>query len=174
MIIILFSSAQKRLYVVHQLEPGGTGYNMPYAMTIDGPLDEKHLETVFSRLINRHESLRTSFHLLQNTPVQKVHDRVEFGIRRLSFDANWENGLSDLAGRFRQPFELTHAPLFRAALAEAGDNSHILLIDMHHIVSDGVSMAVITREFMEIYAGEEPEPLNIHYKGFFTVAEPLV
>ncbi|OLG07559.1 Long-chain-fatty-acid--CoA ligase [Bacillus paralicheniformis] len=150
------SSAQKRMYVLQQLEDGGVGYNMPAALKLTGPLDRARLDEVFRQLIRRHESLRTSFETgADGEPVQRIHDDVPFQLMELA-----------AAEDFVRPFRLQEAPLFRAALVKEAEESHLLLVDMHHIISDGVSVGTLIREFSELYASRTLHPLRIQYKDY--------
>ncbi|MEC1867265.1 non-ribosomal peptide synthetase [Bacillus paralicheniformis] len=150
------SSAQKRMYVLQQLEDGGVGYNMPAALKLTGPLDRARLDEVFRQLIRRHESLRTSFETGADCePVQRIHDDVPFQLMELA-----------AAEDFVRPFRLQEAPLFRAALVKEAEESHLLLVDMHHIISDGVSVGTLIREFSELYANRMLAPLRIQYKDY--------
>ncbi|MBF5018567.1 AMP-binding protein, partial [Bacillus velezensis] len=137
------SSAQKRMYVLQQLEDGGVGYNMPAVLELTGPLDRGRLEETFRQLVERHESLRTSFETgPDGEPVQRIHDSVPFQLDE-----------AESADAFVRPFCLEEAPLFRAALVKESDEHHLLLTDMHHIISDGVSVNTLIKEFGELYAG---------------------
>ncbi len=150
------SSAQKRMYVLQQLEDGGVGYNMPAALKLTGPLDRARLDEVFRQLIRRHESLRTSFETgADGEPVQRIHDDVPFQLMELA-----------AAEDFVRPFRLQEAPLFRAALVQEAEESHLLLVDMHHIISDGVSVGTLIREFSELYASRTLAQLRIQYKDY--------
>ncbi|TWK28223.1 hypothetical protein CHCC20372_0858 [Bacillus paralicheniformis] len=150
------SSAQKRMYVLQQLEDGGVGYNMPAALKLTGPFDRARLDEVFRQLIRRHESLRTSFETgADGEPVQRIHDDVPFQLMELA-----------AAEDFVRPFRLQEAPLFRAALVKEAEESHLLLVDMHHIISDGVSVGTLIREFSELYANRMLAPLRIQYKDY--------
>ncbi|MCY8080698.1 non-ribosomal peptide synthetase, partial [Bacillus haynesii] len=150
------SSAQKRMYVLQQLEDGGVGYNMPAVLKLTGPLDRARLDEVFRQLIRRHESLRTSFETgADGEPVQRIHDDVPFTITELAS-----------AEDFVRPFQLQEAPLFRAALVKEAEESHLLLVDMHHIISDGVSVGTLIREFSELYDNRTLDPLRIQYKDY--------
>ncbi|BCE06914.1 non-ribosomal peptide synthetase [Bacillus paralicheniformis] len=150
------SSAQKRMYVLQQLEDGGVGYNMPAALKLTGPLDRARLDEVFRQLIRRHESLRTSFETgADGEPVQRIHDDVPFQLMELA-----------AAEDFVRPFRLQEAPLFRAALVKEAEESHLLLVDMHHIISDGVSVGTLISEFSELYANRMLASLRIQYKDY--------
>ncbi|WP_411859390.1 amino acid adenylation domain-containing protein [Bacillus velezensis] len=150
------SSAQKRMYVLQQLEDGGVGYNMPAVLELTGPLDRSRLEETFRQLVERHESLRTSFETgPDGEPVQRIHDSVPFQLDE-----------AESADAFVRPFCLEEAPLFRAALVKESDERHLLLTDMHHIISDGVSVNTLIKEFGELYAGRSLAPMRLQYKDY--------
>ncbi|MEX5836676.1 non-ribosomal peptide synthetase [Bacillus velezensis] len=150
------SSAQKRMYVLQQLEDGGVGYNMPAVLELTGPLDRSRLEETFRQLVERHESLRTSFETgPDGEPVQRIHDSVPFQLDE-----------AESADAFVRPFCLEEAPLFRAALVKESDEHHLLLTDMHHIISDGVSVNTLIKEFGELYAGRSLAPMRLQYKDY--------
>ncbi|ULH22008.1 non-ribosomal peptide synthetase [Bacillus velezensis] len=150
------SSAQKRMYVLQQLEDGGVGYNMPAVLELTGPLDRVRLEETFRQLVERHESLRTSFETgPDGEPVQRIHDSVPFQLDE-----------AESADAFVRPFCLEEAPLFRAALVKESDEHHLLLTDMHHIISDGVSVNTLIKEFGELYAGRSLAPMRLQYKDY--------
>ncbi|MEC1797397.1 condensation domain-containing protein, partial [Bacillus mojavensis] len=158
------SSAQKRMYVLQQLEDGGTGYNMPAVLELEGNLDVERLDAIFKALIKRHESLRTSFTTdTDGEPVQRIHDEVPFTFHTSVLGGQTEQ---EAAAAFIQPFDLSQAPLFRAGVVKVSDGRHLLLVDMHHIISDGVSVNTLIREFGELYANQELPPLHIQYKDY--------
>ncbi|MEK4378122.1 fengycin non-ribosomal peptide synthetase FenA [Bacillus sp. FSL R5-0434] len=158
------SSAQKRMYVLQQLEDGGTGYNMPAVLELEGKLDLTRMEAVFKKLIKRHESLRTSFTTdTGGEPVQRIHDEVPFTFHTSVLGGQTEQ---EAAAAFIQPFDLSQAPLFRAGIVKVSDGRHLLLVDMHHIISDGVSVNTLIREFGELYANQELPALHIQYKDY--------
>ena len=155
------SAAQQRLFVLDQMEPGHTGYNMPFAFELEGELEREKLETVFSQLIHRHESLRTSFHLLDHQPLQKVHEHVSFHVEQIE-----TLGVSECIRAFVRPFELSQAPLFRVGIQESAPHHPILIVDMHHIISDGLSLGVLVQELMALYIGKPLPPLHYHYRDY--------
>jgi amino acid adenylation domain-containing protein len=165
------SSAQKRLFFLDHLENIATSYNMPLAFRVVGNLDRNRLRETFEHLIRRHESLRTSFHLLGNEAVQKVHDKVEFDIEEYNAGVGEEAGM---IRRFIRPFDLSRVPLLRAALVSLSADDHLLLFDMHHIIGDGMSDAVLAKDFIRLYAGEELPPLTIQYKEFSSWQNRLI
>ncbi|WP_051775464.1 non-ribosomal peptide synthetase [Paenibacillus tyrfis] len=157
------SSAQKRLYILSQLEGGELSYNMPEAMTIEGALDRKRLEEAFRKLIARHDTLRTGFELVNGEPVQRIHETVPFAVE---FAQAGEDEAEARVREFVRPFDLRQAPLLRVGLIELKPDRHLLLVDMHHIISDGASMGILTKEFIRLYEGDELPPLRIQYKDY--------
>ncbi|MFN0226054.1 non-ribosomal peptide synthase/polyketide synthase, partial [Paenibacillus sp. KR2-11] len=157
------SSAQKRLYILHQLEGAELSYNMPGALLVEGRLDKERFEGAMRALIARHDSLRTGFEMAAGEPVQRVHAEVDFAVEYGRAD---ESEAASVLERFVRTFELEQPPLLRVGLVELGDDRHILLFDMHHIISDGVSMDIFVEEFVSLYAGESLPPLRIQYKDY--------
>ncbi|MHC5547945.1 plipastatin non-ribosomal peptide synthetase PpsC [Bacillus subtilis] len=158
------SSAQKRIYVLQQLEDGGTGYNMPAVLELEGKLNPERMDRAFKELIKRHESLRTSFEQdAGGDPVQRIHDEAPFTLQTTVLGARTEQ---EAAAAFIKPFDLSQAPLFRAQIVKVSDERHLLLVDMHHIISDGVSVNILIREFGELYNNRKLPALRIQYKDY--------
>ncbi|WP_041517884.1 plipastatin non-ribosomal peptide synthetase PpsC [Bacillus subtilis] len=158
------SSAQKRIYVLQQLEDGGTGYNMPAVLELEGKLNPERMDRAFKELIKRHESLRTAFEQdAGGDPVQLIHDEVPFTLQTTVHGARTEQ---EAAAAFIKPFDLSQAPLFRAQIVKVSDERHLLLVDMHHIISDGVSVNILIREFGELYNNRKLPALRIQYKDY--------
>ncbi len=170
------SPAQKRMYILNQFEEAGTSYNNPGAITIEGNLNPQRLEETFRRLINRHESLRTSFQVVNGEPVQKIHsesdpDVCAFQIEYWDINAgnqpdNQDRFIREIISGFIKSFELKKAPLLKAGLIRLTADKHILLFDMHHIISDGISMGLLIKEFAGLYNHEILPELRIQYKDF--------
>ncbi|MCP4214102.1 MAG: amino acid adenylation domain-containing protein [bacterium] len=160
------SLMQKRLYIVAEFEAGSTPYNLLNAVIIEGPLDRERLVSTFRELIRRHEALRTSFFLVDDQPVQKVHKTVNFQVEHL--DIQTEGEIDRIAKEFIRPFKLSQAPLLRVGLTPLETDKYLLLMDIHHIVSDGTSMGILIRELTVIYDGKvDTLPnLRIQYKDF--------
>ncbi|MCP4148248.1 MAG: amino acid adenylation domain-containing protein, partial [bacterium] len=155
------SAAQKRLYALNRFTPDSVNYNMPDAMIIEGELSIVDFEEAFQKLIQRHETLRTSFHFVDDEPVQRIHEPTE-----IVFEVEQTTGTT--FSRFLRPFELDRAPLLRVELVKQEENRHIFLFDMHHIISDGVSLGILVKEFGALYARQELEPLTLQYKEYAT------
>ena len=157
------SSAQKRIYYASQVAgSSSTAYNMPGGMIFEGYLDTKKLENCFKTLIARHEALRTRFKVHEDTIVQEVLDNVDFHfpiLQNISFEK-----LDNIFHDFVMPFDLSIAPLFRAEFIQFTNKKSALLLDMHHIISDGTSMAIFTNEICKLYNNETLPHLDITYK----------
>jgi amino acid adenylation domain-containing protein len=169
-------SAQKRLYILYQMDQQGVGYNIPSFQVLEGEIDKIRLEQTFKMLIARHESLRTSFHMIIDEPVQRIHNKVEFEIEYK--DLATEGTEVEKKKRRREEdekiriedfvryFDLTEAPLLRVRLVKEKEDRHILMVDMHHIISDGTSMNILIKDFMTLYRGENLLELRVKYKDF--------
>ncbi|MCP5102042.1 MAG: non-ribosomal peptide synthetase, partial [bacterium] len=154
------SFAQKRLYILQQMELETTAYNLPRVMPLDMAVDKTLLEETFRKMIRRHESLRTSFIMVDEEPVQKIHDDVPFEI-----------GLGEapslpLIPGFVGPFDLSKAPLLRVGLVKLDEEKYIFMMDIHHIITDGISQGIFEREFMELSANGTLAPLRFQYKDY--------
>ncbi len=157
------SSAQKRLFVLRQMDGGELSYNMPGAFTVDGPLDRVRLESAFQALIQRHESLRTGFYMKDGELVQRVHRDVPFA---LDYTEASVEETDTLVRSFIRAFDLSQAPLLRVGLVKLEEERHLLLFDMHHIISDGVSIQILVEELTSLYQGEQLPELHIQYKDY--------
>ncbi|HEV2734757.1 MAG TPA: amino acid adenylation domain-containing protein, partial [Longimicrobiaceae bacterium] len=171
------SFAQERLWFMDRLEPGSAVYNISLARRLGGALDEAALERALGEIVRRHEALRTVFREVDGSPVQVIAPFGGFTLRL--------GDLSGLADADREvevrrrateeavlPFDLTAGPLFRARVLRLDGESHVLLLSMHHIVSDGWSMGVFFRELSALYEayreGREsplPEP-GVQYADY--------
>ena len=158
------SSAQKRLYLTHMVDRTSTSYNIPLAVEISGKLDRKRFEEAFQTLVNRHESLRTSFEFRSGEIVQQIHPELKLRIDHFQINPGLQ--VSKVIQKFIKPFDLSQAPLLRVGLIELSVNKRILLCDMHHIISDGLSMNILIKEFFELYQDGKLAPLRIHYKDY--------
>jgi len=162
------SSAQKRLFFLDQFAKVSISYNLPSSFRIMGRCDRTRYQEAGELLVQRHEALRTSFHLLDNTPIQRVHDRVDFQVEegRLAPGVTREDGVRKAIRSFIRPFDLASPPLLRIGLLSLSPDEFILLVDMHHIVSDGTSLGLLIADFLALYTGRPLPPLHIQYKDF--------
>jgi amino acid adenylation domain-containing protein len=159
----VLSAAQCRVYITQQMDLESTAYNIPQMVVLEGTLDLERFEGTCQKLIQRHESFRTSFELVGDEPVQRIHQEVAFSITY--FESN-EEEVKEFIKSFIGPFDLGRAPLLRVGLITMEEEKHMLMVDMHHIISDGVSMALLMEEFMMLFQGKELLSLRIQYKDF--------
>ncbi|QSQ18814.1 non-ribosomal peptide synthase/polyketide synthase [Pyxidicoccus parkwayensis] len=171
------SFAQQRLWFIDQLEPGSSAYNVPTAVRLSGTLDVPALERALNALIERHESLRTTFGVQGGEAVQHIHPasatklHVE-DLSALSAESREATARRLAASEVGAPFDLVRGPLFRVSLVRLTAEEHVLLTTMHHIVSDGWSMSVLVRELAALYqahaSGQTPHlpPLPVQYADF--------
>jgi len=157
------SHAQKRVWLIDQMG-GGIAYSMPIAMELQGAVDSSKLEAAFYQLIVRHEILRTGFIVEQGEPRQKIYDTLEVKIEPIKCDASSAREM--IRTDMQQAFDLNQMPLFRIKLFSIDANRSILYFNMHHIISDGGSLGVITQELSLLYQDKVLEPLTIQYKDF--------
>ncbi|MBO7885256.1 non-ribosomal peptide synthetase, partial [Burkholderia pseudomallei] len=161
------SFAQQRLWFLARMGGLGDAYHMPIAVRLRGALDVDALQRALSRIVSRHDALRTTFALEGEQPVQRVYADDGAGLRLRIDDLR---GCADagarrariLAGQASEPFDLARGPLVRGALVREADDVHTLCVTIHHIVSDGWSIDVFCRELSELYrafAGGRPDPL---------------
>ncbi|HEU4880944.1 MAG TPA: FkbM family methyltransferase, partial [Longimicrobium sp.] len=171
------SFAQERLWFIDRMEPGSTAYNIPAAWRLGGALDVAALERSLGEIVRRHEALRTVFAEAGGSPVQVIAPFGGFAlpVEDLSDlgDADREAAVRERVGEeARRAFDLSAGPLFRAALLRLDAEEHVLLLSMHHIVSDGWSMGVLFRELSALYEAhregrESPLPeLRVQYADY--------
>ena len=159
------SSAQKRLYFLYEFDKTSLAYNTPMALVWEGELSLTKLEQAFRNVIARHEGLRTHFELQDGNPVQRIQSKdiaQSFSIQQLGYI----NTSEETVRSFVQPFNLNQGPLLRVGIANIAENKHLLLLDMHHIISDGITLNILIREFTAWYQGVALEAPKLHYKDY--------
>ncbi|MCU0285416.1 MAG: condensation domain-containing protein, partial [Acidobacteria bacterium] len=159
------SSAQKRMYFMQLLDPTGTTYNIPQVNIVNKKLDIELLTSIFKQIIQHHQSLRTSFEMIAEEPVQRIHEKIEFNIEYN--EAKWETDFDSHLKNFLRPFNLNKAPLIRVKVIDSG-LKYLLMIDMHHIINDGVSSMILLKDFNALFRNREAElpALRIQYKDY--------
>jgi len=150
------SFAQQRLWFIDQLEPGSSAYNMPFGLKLTGRVDRAALQASVREIVMRHEVLRTSFPADQGIAVQRISSEPAFGWEYLDLQEMREKDRAiEVQNLVRSeadaPFDLENGPLLRVKLLQLAEQEHVLLVTMHHIVSDGWSMNVMARELARIY-----------------------
>lgn len=171
------SFAQQRLWFVHQMDPASSAYNMPMAFRLSGRLDVEALEWVLNEILRRHEILRTTFDVLDQQPVQLVAPSLSLKLSVTNLGSLPAPLREVEAERFaneesQRPFDLARGPLIRATLLQLWPNEHVLLLTLHHIVSDGWSQSILMNELSLLYEAHvagQPSPLPelpIQYADF--------
>ncbi|KGC09274.1 hybrid non-ribosomal peptide synthetase/type I polyketide synthase [Burkholderia gladioli] len=172
------SYEQERVWAQEVLGLAGTGYNIPVALSLRGAVRAEALERALSALVERHEILRTRFEAAEGGARQIVEPAAPVALARLDLgseaDESWQAAALDrlLRDEVERPFDLASGPLLRAALVRLDDTRHVMLLNMHHIVSDGWSADVLVRELGALYAGfaagraVELAPLPVQYGDY--------
>ncbi|WP_437971163.1 amino acid adenylation domain-containing protein [Sorangium sp. So ce260] len=163
------SYGQSRIFFLEQLSPGKPLFNVPGAVRLRGPLDVPRLEAAFGEIVRRHDALRTSIDNVDGELVQIAQPHAGFALDVVPLTPE-EGALPELAGRLRgeawRPFALGAPPLLRAKLFRLAAEEHVLLVTMHHVVSDDWSLGVILRELLALYAGGSLAPPRLQYSDF--------
>lgn len=169
------SHAQRRLWVLHQMDIDARAYNLPSAFMLEGECDTATLEQVFCQLIERHEVLRTQFLMIDGDLKQQVLPKVDFTmpVINLCDHPNPIDAATQLIEQDQaESFDLTHAPLVRLKLLKVAPKSHVFMFNIHHIISDAWSLDILMREILSLYRdlseGKPPAlpPLRIQYKDY--------
>jgi amino acid adenylation domain-containing protein len=165
------SFAQERLWFLHRLQPESPAYNIPLALRAEGALNPARLAAALSEVARRHEVLRTVFAERGGEPVQVVLSPVAVplpvvDLRALSAAWREPEARRLAAEEAARPFDLAQGPLLRALLIELEPSLWVVLLNLHHIVTDGWSMGVLVREMRALYAGAPPPEPPVQYGDF--------
>lgn len=174
---IPLSYAQQRMWFLWQLDPASPAYNVGGMARLRGPLDGAAFERALRELLQRHESLRTTFPSEQGRPFQRIAEQTEFALQQLDFstltDEQRRPHLQRIADeQAHAPFDLERGPLLRACLVRSAEHEHYLLLTLHHIVTEGWAMDVFARELAALYeafaAGRTSPlaPLPVQYPDY--------
>lgn len=157
------SSAQRRLFFLHELNEDSLTYNELDAETLLGKLDVEKLKSAFNQLIRRHEAFRTEIFFADGVPVQRILETCPFELEYYEADLN---SVPQVIERFRRPFDLGNAPLLRAALIMVAPEHHVLVIERHHIISDAISSTTLVKDLASLYNGDKLPTPGIQYKDY--------
>ncbi|MEE0929527.1 MAG: condensation domain-containing protein, partial [Acutalibacteraceae bacterium] len=157
------SAEQKRIYVLEKLNQNTTIYNMPSIVQVQFDINLDYLQNILNKVIDRHESLRTAFIVNNGKIVQRVYNQVECKIKKYILSNN--QSITDIMNEFIKPFELERAPLLRVAFIEDNDKNYLLL-DMHHIISDGKSEKIFLNDFYSLIEGKCLPDMEMQYKDY--------
>ncbi|MCH6257181.1 amino acid adenylation domain-containing protein [Puniceicoccaceae bacterium K14] len=158
------SSQQRRLYTLQLLDKQSVAYNLPEFYELDGHLAVEDLVRSLKVVIARHSILRGRFEMRGNSVawLPGEDDTLDISV----FECPTEKSLQDRLESFVQPFDLEEGPLLRVEIAHSPSGRILLLTDMHHIVSDGISSQILIRDFVGAYGGAKLEALPLHYQDY--------
>ena len=150
------SFPQQRLWFLDQLEPGSAFYNLPVALRLTGPIDRPALEGSLNEIVERHEILRTTFRVTNDRPQQIVSPHERTTLNQVDLTGIPENERQQEATKTvlleaARPFDLSSGPLLRALIVRLSETDHVLLLAMHHIISDGWSIDLLLSELADAY-----------------------
>ncbi|MGH3611482.1 MAG: amino acid adenylation domain-containing protein, partial [Pseudonocardia sp.] len=152
------SSAQQRLWFLHEFQPGSAAYNSGLAVRLRGSLQVQALTSALRELVVRHESLRTTFDESDGRGIQVVHVALDMALPVVELARATAEELDGvLAAEYGRPFDLRRGPAFRALLVRVAGDEHVLLLTAHHIVTDGWSMGVLIEELGALYSAASQE-----------------
>ncbi len=155
------SSAQKRVFVMSEMDKKSIAYNLPHFIKIKGNLDTDKLQSAFESLLNQHPVLQTGFKIANSEPVQFQRNDIAF---QLEVQGNvQESEAISKTQQFIQPFNLLEDTLIRGGVLQLPNNESVLMMDVHHIISDGVSQSWIVSDLLKAYAGETFEEQSLNY-----------
>jgi len=157
------SSAQKRIYYASSMDNDSTLYNIAGGIILDKVLDNNKLQECFDILIQRHEILRTSFEIKENDVFQVINNNINF---ELELDNAITEDINKIYTDFVKPFNLSKAPLFRAKAVRLEDEKMLLILDMHHIISDGTSLTILLQELCDLYNDNVLTEKQLDYTDF--------
>ncbi len=171
------SFSQQRLWFLDKLEPGSPLYNIPAVLRLNGTLDIAALEKSFNKIIERHEVLRTTFTEENGEALQIVAERLTLSISVINLENTPAERREALMHQHAveeslRPFNLATGPLLRVTLLKFSNNDHVLIVTMHHIVSDNWSTGIFVHEIMQMYSayvqGRQPQlpKLAVQYADF--------
>jgi acyl transferase domain-containing protein len=170
---------QRRIFIMDLLEEKNKAYNMPSVLWMEGPVDISLLEDACKRLLQRHESLRTGFFLEKGEPVQRVYSAHEIQVAFEYIDAategikkgrveGWKGRRVEEIHHFMRPFDLSNPPLWRIGVVRVESEKHLLIQNIHHIISDDISIGIMITELAMLLRGESEflAPLPVQYKDY--------
>jgi Condensation domain len=174
---LALSFAQQRLWFLAQMEGGSEAYHIPFGLSLEGKLDRVALRRTLDRIVERQEALRTTFEVVDGEPGQRIAAARESGFELLEHDLRQSKGQQAELDHLRReearkPFDMAAGRLIRGRLIQLGEAEHVLLVTMHHIVSDGWSMGVFFEEFEALYnafeqgAGDPLQSLALQYADY--------
>ena len=167
------SHGQRALWFIHWNAPDSAAYNTGWVTRVLSPIDGSILRAVFQTLLDRHPSLRNTFSEQDGQPIRIVHDDQEVHFEEIDASVDTEEELHRrVTAAYRHPFDLEQGPLLRVSLFTRAQEDHVLLVTIHHIVTDGWSLWMLLSEFLTLYASRKTDrsaalpPLRWQYQDF--------
>lgn len=171
------SGAQRRIWILNQLQPGTAAYNNAVSFVLEGPLNQPMLQRAFDTVVDRHENLRTTFPNVDGEPKQVIHPAAAMPFTLVmhdvtALDNQQDRTLALAAEQTKEPFDLAAGPLLRGSLVRHAANRHILVLTIHHIISDEWSMHLLFNELVILYNSYQTNSpayvpaLPVQYKDF--------
>ena len=162
----IVSPAQERIYMAHVLDEEETAYNMPAILLFSKVLERENVEQCFRILVDRNEILHTSFYSVNSQVMQKIETNYEWKLEYKQVESLDDSVILEETDDFICPFQMSKAPLLRARYVETEDKS-MIMIDMHHIVSDGMSIQILKEQFAMLYNGnDEWNNTQLQYRDY--------
>ncbi len=155
------TTTQKRMYLNYDMDRENTNHNMLFVVKIKAEVNFEEIESIFLKVIERHESLRTHFIIEDEGIFQKIKDTTEFNLEEINVEE-----INDGIINFVRPFDLNKGPLFRAGIIYTGDGNSYLVTDMHHIIGDGISQRNLFTDFLLLYNEKPLESIPLQYKDY--------
>ncbi|MFA6076277.1 MAG: amino acid adenylation domain-containing protein [Negativicutes bacterium] len=157
------ASAQKGMFIIDQMADIGNTYHVVQPIVLQGRLNKERLGVALDKMVERHPGLRTTFSVIDGEVRQTIHTGVRL---KKTIKAVDEQTVDKAIADFIQQFDLQSAPLLRVALFELSANKHLLVLDAHHIVMDGISVVVFVKELMALYQNQQLPPLTVNYYDY--------
>jgi len=162
----VLSSAQKRLYFIQQLDPDSDIYNVPDVVPAASPVEIAGIKETIKKMVQRHDSFRTSFDMIDGQPGQRIHPAHEIEIDIETYETG-EDQIREVIKNFVRPFDLRQPPLLRLGVIKVKNSPQAYLVfDMHHIITDAFSKNIFIREFITLNRGQELPLLKLQYKDY--------
>lgn len=157
------SSAQKRMYALNELIEEAIPYNFAAVYNVQGKINREKIQNCFSKIVQRHEAFRTRFDMVDGEVVQIIEENVDFKVKFLTSE---KGNLDEAIQSNIKPFDLGKASLMRVTFISLNEEEHVMVLDMHHIISDQSSLDILLKEIGLIYQEKELPELDIQYKDF--------
>lgn len=164
--------AQKSIFLLSRMQKIGISYNLPEMIEIIGKINIQDINAAYKELIKEEDAFRTSFKMVNGEPVQIINDKVESNVQLIDYSYKYKDGnlnsqdIKGIVKEFVKEFNLENAPLIRMYLIKIAEEKHLLLIDMHHIVADGVSQELFKYKLFSLINKGSVERAEVRYRDY--------